>query len=84
MEQKKQLTVRFPQSVYDYLAKRAKEESKTLNDIVVEITEDDFRYKQTERLLSDIGRIRENNGKQYGVHPDSTDELRQLREADDE
>jgi len=84
VEEKKQLTVRFPQPVFRYLAERAQAENKTLNDIVVEIANEDRLYRQAGRVLDEIGLIREKSAQAYGIHPDSTDDLRKLREAEDE
>ncbi|MCD9023024.1 hypothetical protein [Cohnella silvisoli] len=80
MLNKKQLTVRLPQSTVNYLNSRAESENKSLNDILVDVTEEYMKWHEGEKVLQDIAVIREKVKGETGVHPDSTEDIRKLRE----
>jgi transcriptional regulatory protein LevR len=80
MQNKKQLTVRLPQSTVNYLNARAESENKSLNDILQDVTEEYMKWHEGEKVLQDIAFIREKVKEETGVHPDSTLEIRKLRE----
>ncbi len=82
MLDKKQLTVRLPQTTVNYLNSRAESENKSLNDILVDITEDYIKWHEGEKVLKDISLIREKVRSESGIHPDSTEEIGRLREGD--
>ncbi|WP_168118839.1 hypothetical protein [Paenibacillus sp. HB172176] len=82
MIEKKQLTVRLPKSVIEYIQEKAKKEKKALNDVMTDITEEYMKWHESEQLLQDIFVIRERVKNEYGVHPDSTEEIRDLRDGD--
>ncbi|WP_199618947.1 hypothetical protein [Paenibacillus alkalitolerans] len=82
MIEKKQLTVRLPLRVFDYLTQRAESEQKTLNDIMVDITEQHMMWHEGEKLIKEIGMIRERTQRMSGVQPDSTDDIRSLRDGE--
>lgn len=82
MLDKKQLTVRLPVQIIDYLTMKAKNEDKALNEVVTDITEEHMQWHKGERALEDIAVIREQAKNEYGIHPDSTEEIRKLRDGD--
>jgi hypothetical protein len=82
MFEKKQLTVRLPQSTVDYLTARAEDENKSLNDIMTDITEEYMKWQQGDKVLQDIMIIREKVKNETGVHPDSTADIQRLREGE--
>jgi hypothetical protein len=79
---KKQLTVRLPQSTVNYLNSKAESENKSLNDILLDITEEYMKWHEGEKVLQDIAVIREKVISENGVHPDSTEDIRRLREGE--
>lgn len=79
---KKQLTVRLPVPVVDYLTNRAQLENKTLNEMVSEVAEQYMVAHQSEQLIREIAVVRERAKKAYGADADSTDEIRRLREGE--
>ena len=80
--EKKQLTVRLPVPVVDYLADRAQSENKTLNELVTEVAEQYMIAHQSEQLIREIAVVRERAKNAYGAGQDSTDEIRRLREGE--
>jgi hypothetical protein len=81
MMDKKQLTIRLPRETVDYLTIRAENENKSLNDIMTDITDEYIKWHQGEKVLQEISIIRENVKNESGLHPDSTDDIRNLREG---
>lgn len=82
MLDKKQLTVRLPKKTVDYLTLRAESENKSLNDIMQDVTEEYMKWHEGERTLQEIALIRERAKGETGVQPDSTDDIRRLREGE--
>jgi hypothetical protein len=82
MLDKKQLTVRLPQSIIDYLNLKAENENKSLNDIITDITEEYMKWQEGEKVLQDIMIIREKVKNESGVHPSSTEDIQQLRNGE--
>ncbi len=82
MLEKKQFTVRLPKSIVDYLTIKAKNENKALNEVMTDITEEYMKWHEGEKVLEDIAVVREQIKNEYGIHPDSTEEIRRLREGD--
>lgn len=82
MQEKRQITVRLPKSVFDYVTLKAKNEKKAINDVITDITEEYMKWHEGEKILDDIAVLREQTKNQYGVHPDSVEEIRKLREGD--
>ena len=82
MFDKKQLTVRLPQSTVDYLSLKAESENKSLNDIMLDITEEYMKWHEGEKVLQDIALLREKVKSETGVHPDSTEDIRRFRDGD--
>ena len=82
MLDKKQLTVRLPQSIVDYLTMKAESENKSLNDIMSDITEEYMKWHDGEKVLQDIMLLREKVKHETGIQPDSTEDIRRLREGD--
>ncbi|MEX2415181.1 MAG: hypothetical protein WD424_03480 [Paenibacillaceae bacterium] len=82
MLDKKQLTVRLPQSTVDYLSQKAENENKSLNDIMTDITDEYMKWHEGENVLNEIALLREKVRSEYGIHPDSTEDIRQLRDGD--
>lgn len=82
MLDKKQLTVRLPQSTVDYLSQKAENENKSLNDIMTDITDEYMKWHEGENTLKEIALLREEVRSEYGIHPDSTEDIRQLRDGD--
>jgi hypothetical protein len=82
MMDKKQLTVRLPQSTVDYLYLRAENENKSLNDIMTDITEEYMKWQEGDKVLQDIMLIREKVKKESGVHPSSTEDIQRLRNGE--
>jgi hypothetical protein len=79
---KKQLTVRLPQPIFDYLSERSAAEHKSMNDIITDIAETYMKWREGERTLNDIALLRERAKGETGVQPDSTDDIRRLREGE--
>ncbi|QJD84946.1 hypothetical protein [Cohnella herbarum] len=82
MSEKKQLTVRLPALVVDYLAEKASAENKTMNDVMIEVTEQYMNADQSEKLIREIAVVRERAKGVSGVQPDSVEDIRQLREGE--
>jgi len=82
MSEKKQLTVRLPAPVVDYLATKASEENKTLNDVMIEVTEQYMNTAKSEKLIREIAIVRERAKEITGTQPDSVDDIRRFREGD--
>jgi hypothetical protein len=82
MLDKKQLTVRLPQSTVDYLSQKAESENKSLNDIMTDITDEYMKWHEGDNGLKEIALLREKVKNEYGVHPDSTGDIRKLRDGD--
>ncbi|XID90743.1 hypothetical protein ACF3MZ_19665 [Paenibacillaceae bacterium WGS1546] len=82
MSEKKQLTLRLPAAIVDYLAAKASEENKTLNDVMVEVTEQYMNADRGEKLLREIALVREKAKDLTGIQPNSVDEIRKMREGD--
>jgi hypothetical protein len=82
MLDKKQLTVRLPQTTVDYLTLKAESENKSLNDIMSDITEEYMKWHSGDKALQDIIFLREKVKAETGVQPDSTADIRKLREGD--
>ncbi|QGQ98079.1 hypothetical protein EHS13_25925 [Paenibacillus psychroresistens] len=82
MIDKKQLTVRLPQSTVDYLYTKAENENKSLNDIMTDITEEYMKWQEGDKVLQDIMIIREKVKKESGVHPSSTEDIQRLRNGE--
>lgn len=81
MIEKKQLTIRLPVSLFEHLNEKAKNEEKSINDIMIEITEDHLKRQHTEKILKEIVNVRKKIKDTYGQHPDSTEDLVKLREG---
>lgn len=79
---KKQLTVRLPRVTVDYLTLRAESENKSLNDIIQDVTEEYMKWHEGEKTLQEIALLRERAKNETGAHPDSTDEIRRLRDGE--
>jgi len=82
MIDKKQLTVRLPQSTVDYLNLKAEAEHKSLNDIITDITEEYMNWQEGDKVLQDIMRIREKVKNESGIHPNSTEDIQKLRKGE--
>jgi hypothetical protein len=82
MLDKKQLTVRLPQATVDYLSQKALDENKSLNDIMTHITDEYMKWHDGDNSLKEIALLREKVKSEYGVHPDSTGDIRKLRDGD--
>jgi len=82
MKDKKQLTIRLPAPVVDYLSNKAQSENKTLNELVTEVAEQYMTARQSEQLIHEIAAVRERAKSEYGTGPDSTDEIRRLRDGE--
>lgn len=81
MLDKKQLTVRLPVHLYDYLYERASQNGKSLNDMLVDITEEHMKWLKAEQTFQKMTALREKS--QYsGAQPDSIPDLRKLREGE--
>lgn len=81
-QEKKQLTLRLPIPVYEYIMAKAKNENKAINEVITDITEEHMKWHEGEQILRDIAVVREQARNQYGVHPDSVDEISKMREGD--
>ena len=81
MSDKKKLTLRLSEATMDYVAKKAESENKSLNDVMVGITEQYMQWNEAGKVLQSISMVREKVKDEVGVHPDSVDELRSLREG---
>lgn len=82
MIDKKQLTVRLPQSTVDYLNLKAESENKSLNDIITDITEDYINWQEGDKILQDIMIIREKAKNESGIHPNSIEDIQKLRDGE--
>jgi hypothetical protein len=82
MIDKKQLTVRLPQSTVDYLNSKAENENKSLNDIMTDITEEYMKWQEGDKVLHDIMLIREKVKNENGIHPSSTVDIQRLRNGE--
>jgi hypothetical protein len=82
MFEKKQLTVRLPQSTVDYLNLKAENEHKSLNDIITDITEEYMKWQEGDKVIQDIIKLREKVKNESGIHPSSTEEIQQLRNGE--
>jgi hypothetical protein len=82
MLDKKQLTVRLPQSTVDFLSQKAENENKSLNDIMTDITDEYMRWHEGENGLKQIALLREKVRSENGIHPDSMEDIRKLRDGD--
>lgn len=80
--EKKQLTVRLPQPVFEYLSLKAENEQKSVNDIMIDMAEQYMKWHEGEQLLQEIALIRERVKEKYGTHPDSVDDIRRFREGE--
>jgi hypothetical protein len=81
MSDKKQLTTRLSEATMDYVAKKAESENKSLNDVMVEITEQYMQWNEAGMVLQRISMVREKVKNEVGVHSHSLNELRSLREG---
>jgi hypothetical protein len=79
---KKQFTIRLPQATFDYLTSKAHDENKSVNDVMVDITEEYIKWQNAENTIKEIIVLREKLKDEYGVHPDSTEDIRKFREGD--
>ena len=61
---------------------KAESENKSLNDIMSDITEEYIKWHEGDKVLRDIAGIREKVKQETGIHPDSTEDIRRLREGD--
>lgn len=80
--EKKQLTVRIPKPLFDYLTVKADHEHKSMNDIMVEMSEQYMKWHEGEKMLQDIALVRERVKEASGIQPDSVEEIRRMREGE--
>lgn len=81
MEEREAITIRFPAGVLEK-ARQLKAADESLNDLVVEATKREIRYRQGLRAHEDIVRIRQQIEARTGIHPDSTPLIRAIREGE--
>ena len=72
--------VRMPEDLYGKLKEWAKEENRSINDLMVEILAEAARHRQAMQWLEAADRFREKLRAKYGEFPDSTPLLREIRE----
>jgi len=80
MEKREAITIRFPARVIEAV-RLAKHEEESLNDFVVRVLEKEARWVRARKAHADIVKLREEIRERTGVHPDSTQLIRDLREG---
>lgn len=81
MPEKKQLTIRLPQSIFEYISSEAERGNLSINDFVVELAQEHRRRKEAAQALESIYEVRAQIKANYGVHPDSLEDLRDIRDG---
>ena len=73
-------TLRMPDPLHEQLSARAKEEGRSLNDLVVEVLEREARCYRRRKVLRGMIQLSREIGKARVEPGDVTEDLRRLRE----
>jgi hypothetical protein len=81
VESREPLTVRFPAGLLSRAREAKRTDRESLNDLIVEAVEREVRRREAVRADVEITELRERIRSRVGVHPDSTDLVRSLRDG---
>lgn len=75
-------TARMPVPLYDELRRIAEQGGVSINQVVLAALERYVRQVRRQQAIGELRRMQEEMRAKYGVLPDSTPLIRQMREAD--